>query len=597
MAYLALYRKYRPQTFEEIMGQEHVTRTLQNAIRQGHVAHAYLFCGPRGTAKTTTARVLAKAMNCEHGPTPEPDDTCDACVRIREGHSLDVVEIDAASNRGIDDIKLLREQIGRASAQERYKFYIIDEVHQLSADAFQALLKTLEEPPPNVIFVLATTETHRVPKTIVSRCQRFDFRRGTMKDLSDRLQFVADREGMVVEPEALSAIARAAAGGWRDALSLFEQISAFSPEKIDAAAVHAVLGSVEDAALFRLTDALASGDSAVLFRDVESLVGDGKEPRQLLSTLGAHLRDLLWVQSGAEDAAGLSPEMAAKYREQAGRVPAPLLMRALDAIQRAESQMRWVSDHRLMLELTLLKIAHGGSAPQSESLLQPASSPAPAARTAPPASAARTPRKAAPPEPAPQEEWDDAPEPKAPDAPPDAPLPAKASAKPAAKPSPAPEEPSAEDYASPEESIEGGLDEIWTQVIAKVKPSVRAILKSGTPLGISGKTFRVGFAFPSHIGVLERKDNKEQVEKVLKTLTGMDLRVKGEPGDASGNGNSSPSASASGAASDSTSNSFLPSAPKAPPYPENVSESSPEYVTDAEFAQLFNAEKIDEGDS
>ncbi|MBW3622803.1 MAG: DNA polymerase III subunit gamma/tau [Armatimonadetes bacterium] len=583
MAYLALYRKYRPQTFDDIMGQQHVTRTLQNAIRQDHVAHAYLFCGPRGTAKTTTARVLAKAMNCENGPTSDPCDACDACIRIREGHSLDVVEIDAASNRGIDDIKLLREQVGRASAQERFKFYIIDEVHQLSADAFQALLKTLEEPPPNVIFVLATTETHRVPKTIVSRTQRFDFRRGTVKDLTDRLRYVAEREGMAHEPEALGAIARAAAGGWRDALSLLEQVSAYSPERVDLEAVNAVLGSVEENALFRLTDALASGDASVLFREVESLMSEGKEPRQLLATLGAHLRDLLWVRSGAEDAAGLYPEAAARYREQADRIPAPLLMSALDQIHRAESQMRWISDHRLLLELTLLRIANGGGMAEGDSVLGAAPAAAATAPATRPATAPRSTRAAPAPAEPPLEGVEKSadgpiappPDPSEPDGTGDfLPSKAKAGKAPAAqKDAPAPEI-GPEDYASPDESIEGGLDDVWDQVLKKVKPNVRGFLKDGKPLGISGKTFRVGLLYPAHVTLLEK--HREPVETVLKTVTGLELRVKGEQNPDAANGPSAKTTS-------SAANPFFPS-----PSSENVS--------DEEFAEIFHAEKLSEGD-
>jgi DNA polymerase-3 subunit gamma/tau len=566
MAYLALYRKYRPQTFDDIMGQQHVTRTLQNALRQNRVAHAYLFCGPRGTAKTTTARVLAKALNCERGPTPEPCDHCDACVRIREGRSLDVVEIDAASNRGIDDIKLLREQIGRASAQERYKLYIIDEVHQLSADAFQALLKTLEEPPPNVVFVLATTETHRVPKTIISRCQKFDFRRGTVKDLTDRLQYVADREGMATEPEALGTIARAAAGGWRDALSLLEQVAAYSPEKIDLRAVETVLGSVEESALFRLTDALASGDTSALFTEVNRLMDDGKEPRQMLSAMSGHLRDLLWVQSGAESAVQIAPESLPRYREQASRVPASLLMSGLDAINRAESQVRWISDHRLLLELTLLKIANGLAAPETVSVTVPApvskAKPAasPTAQTVPPppvSSNGSSSKESEPP----------APTPDPPSAlQPERPAPRKTAATPVET-----ADISDEDFAVMEDSIEGGFEEIWQKVLTKVRPNVRGLLKDGKPLGISGKTSRVGFKHEAHVNILNAKDKKEQIDKALKEISHSDLRVKGELLKA----NDAPVSRSPSVREASTDN---------------------DYLSDAEFSEFFDAKKISEGD-
>jgi DNA polymerase-3 subunit gamma/tau len=586
MAYLALYRKYRPQTFDDIMGQRHVTRTLQNALRNDRVAHAYLFCGPRGTAKTTTARVLAKALNCEHGPTPDPCDACDACERVREGRSLDVLEIDAASNRGIDDIKLLREQVGRASAQERYKLYIIDEVHQLSADAFQALLKTLEEPPPNVVFVLATTETHRVPKTIISRCQRFDFRRGTLKELSDRLQFVAESEGMAAEPEALQAIARAAAGGWRDALSLLEQVAAYSPERIDRAAADAVLGSVEESALFRLTDALAAGDAAALFNEISELIDGGKEPRQMLSALNGHLRDLLWMRSGAENASQILPESAPRYREQAKRVSPGLLVSALEAIGQAESQMRWVSDQRLLLEVTLIKIASGKPQPAPQ-----ADPPAPKATASGRASASVAGKKPIPVASASEEDDSAGDEPFAEPARPEPPRfeASRAEAietppvREAPSPPPAPEPDGAGDendeYLRDDENIEGGLDDLWRRVIQKVRPNVRGLLTQGKPLGVSGKTFRVGLAYRPHIDILERKENREQIEKALKEALGRELRVKGEL------------AVAPPAAEREERTAFSDSPP-----PSISPFATDDYMSDTEFSDFFNAKKIKEGE-
>jgi len=363
MTYVALYRKYRSQTFDELMGQRHVTQTLRNALKSGHAAHAYLFCGPRGTGKTTTARLIAKALNCDRAPTDNPCNQCEPCRRITEGRSMDVIEIDAASNRGIDDIKELREQVRYAPSQERCKCYIIDEVHQLSADAFNALLKTLEEPPKHVYFILATTEAHKVPRTIVSRCQRFDFRTATVQDLVENLRKVAGKEGIKITDEAVQAIARAANGGWRDSLSLLEQAASYSANEITADEVQAILGAVELPALFSLADAVAAKDPGEVFRCVDRLVAQGKEPRRLLTALEGHFRDLMLTVAAYDHAVErYGPELASQYKAQAAKMPARFLLHAAEALQTAESQLRWSSDHRLLLELTLAKLASDADA-------------------------------------------------------------------------------------------------------------------------------------------------------------------------------------------------------------------------------------------
>lgn len=358
MTYVALYRKYRSQTFDEVMGQRHVTQTLRNALKAGHAAHAYLFCGPRGTGKTTTARLIAKALNCDRAPTDNPCNQCEPCRRITEGRSMDVIEIDAASNRGIDDIKELREQVRYAPSQERCKCYIIDEVHQLSADAFNALLKTLEEPPKHVYFILATTEAHKVPRTIVSRCQRFDFRTATVQDLVENLRKVATSEGIKITDEAIQAIARAANGAWRDSLSLLEQVASYSTNEITADEVQAILGAVELSALFSLADAVAGKDPGEVFRCVDRLIAQGKEPRRLLTALEGHFRDLMLTVAAYDHAVErYGQELAEQYKAQAGKMSGRFLLQAAEALQAAESQLRWTSDHRLLLELTLAKLA------------------------------------------------------------------------------------------------------------------------------------------------------------------------------------------------------------------------------------------------
>lgn len=257
MAYMALYRKWRPQDFSDLIGQEHISETLSNAISTGKVAHAYLFSGPRGTGKTSTAKILAKALNCEHGPTPTPCNQCVCCQKINDGSFMDVFEIDAASNRGIDEIRDLRETVKFAPVDGKYKVYIIDEVHMLTTEAFNALLKTLEEPPSHVVFILATTEVHKVPITIQSRCQRYDFKRITKDDILKRLVMITDEMGLNADKDALSIIAIQADGGMRDALSLLDQCLAFTKDELTVTQVRKVLGLVGHDWVWQITDALS----------------------------------------------------------------------------------------------------------------------------------------------------------------------------------------------------------------------------------------------------------------------------------------------------------------------------------------------------
>lgn len=377
MAYLSLYRKYRSQGFDEILGQKHVTQTLKNALVSGAVAHAYLFTGPRGTGKTSTARVLAKALNCRAGDaaTAEPCGVCEACIRIRDGSSMDVMEIDAASTRGIDDIRDLREKVKFAPAQERVKVYVIDEVHQLTGEAFNALLKTLEEPPANVVFVLATTELHKVPATILSRCQRFDFRRGSLLDLKERIETVCAAEGWGISPEAVSALAVGANGGYRDALSLLEQVAAYTSgqEGIDLNAVHVVLGSVADEQLMAAVEAIAEEDAAACFGVVEEALAAGVEVRQFLTGLRRRLRDLLMLAVGAapEDAA-LPEDLRERLSALGKRIPTPDLLWAMDQLNEAERDLRWSPQPRLLLESVLVKIATRADARAVSAAPQPA---------------------------------------------------------------------------------------------------------------------------------------------------------------------------------------------------------------------------------
>lgn len=299
MAYVALYRKWRPQGFDSLVGQEAVRTALTNALETGRIAHAYLFAGPRGTGKTSTAKILAKAVNCEHGPTPNPCNKCQNCVRINDGTSMDVFEIDAASNRGIDEIRDLREKVAFAPVNGRYKVYIIDEVHMLTTEAFNALLKTLEEPPAHVIFILATTEPHKIPATIHSRCQRFDFKRVTDSDIVKRLREVADGSGIAADDDALQLIAVQADGGMRDALSLLDQCGVMA-ERVSAETVRSVLGIVGREALRELVKAVGEGNVPKALELLEALLAGGKDVKQIITELAEYLRAVLLYKASPD---------------------------------------------------------------------------------------------------------------------------------------------------------------------------------------------------------------------------------------------------------------------------------------------------------
>jgi DNA polymerase-3 subunit gamma/tau len=353
----ALYRRYRPQTPGEVLGQDHVVRALTGAIRDGRLHHAFLFCGPRGTGKTSTARILAKMVNCATGPTAEPCGGCDQCVAIRDGTHLDVVEIDAASHGGVEDARELREKAPTAPVQGREKVYIIDEAQRLSREAFDALLKVFEEPPPGVRFVLATTEPHKMPATIVGRCQRFDFRRHTMEGLSELLQKVAASEGVTLDDSAAHAIARHAEGSARDALSLLDQAGVLGGLKVDDAAIQALLGAPRGEVQVELADAVAVGDARSAFEIVNRLVQDGQDIRNVTNETLAHFRDLLLVKTapGQEDLLDIPADAYEGLRIQAEKFTASELARIIELLLAAQSDMRWTTSPRLSLELALVR--------------------------------------------------------------------------------------------------------------------------------------------------------------------------------------------------------------------------------------------------
>jgi DNA polymerase III subunit gamma/tau len=366
----ALYRKYRPQTFAEVVGQEAVVRTLTNAITQDKVRQAYLFAGPRGTGKTSLARILAKAVNCAHGPTATPDGTCHACVAIAAGTSLDVIEMDAASQRGIDDIRDIRDRVVLQPVEGQYKVYILDEAHQLTEAAWNALLKLIEEPPPHLLFVFCTTELQKVLPTVRSRCQTFVFQRPRLADLLKVLRWIADGESIDVPDAALALIARAARGAYRDAVSTLDQLAAATGGAITVQDVLQLLGAVEDEVLFRLCDMVAGNETAEALMFLEELSAQGQDLGRLVTDLLEHLRHLLLVQHvhDVPDSLPVTDEARERLREQANQLPPATVVRLIDLLAIAIDDMRQGGDPRLPLELALVKVTRPSSDLSRESI-------------------------------------------------------------------------------------------------------------------------------------------------------------------------------------------------------------------------------------
>ncbi|MDH4162795.1 MAG: DNA polymerase III subunit gamma/tau [Nitrospirota bacterium] len=357
MSYQVLARKWRPQVFEDVVGQGHITKTLQNAISTNRLAHAFLFSGPRGVGKTTTARILAKALNCKNGPTPTPCGICDACTETAAGTSVDVIEIDGASNRGIEHIRELRETVKYAPVGGKYKVYVIDEVHMLTNEAFNALLKTLEEPPPRVIFIFATTEPQKVPATIHSRCQRYGFKRISLQEIASKLRQIAEREGITVSDRGLTMIARAAEGSMRDSQSLLDQAISSSGLTIKDEELQGILGAVAQESLVRLADGLLARDAAGLLKQVDALLEQGQDMRQLLAGVVEHVRNLIIVKVAEQSASII--EIAAgdleRIKQQAATTETERLIMLFDSLSRTLDELRWSPHQRFTLEIGLVK--------------------------------------------------------------------------------------------------------------------------------------------------------------------------------------------------------------------------------------------------
>ena len=429
---ISLYRRHRPGSFDQVVGQQHVVRTLRNAVEQGKVHHAYLFVGSRGTGKTSMAKILARSLNCERGgPTVTPCGECESCLTIAAGSSIDVIEMDAASNRSVDDVRDLRERVAYAPTGGHWKVYILDEAHMLTKEAWNAFLKTLEEPPPNTVFVLATTESHKVMATIADRCQRFDFQRPSLEQISEVLQRVSAAEGISAEDAAVAMIARSASGSFRDALGTLDQLVAFGGNEVKLEDVLELLGAADAELLFDAVDAVAAEDPKGVLLGVEKMARSGRDPAQFARDLLAHLRHLLVTQTVGEvpNTFVVTATDSERLAAQANAVGPATLVRTIDELANALTNVREGDDARMAVEIALLKAARPDLDPSTEGLLRRierleqggAAAPRAAAPVVkedpPPATDSAPPPSVAPPAPEPPKASTDAPEPEPPTAP------------------------------------------------------------------------------------------------------------------------------------------------------------------------------------
>jgi DNA polymerase-3 subunit gamma/tau len=534
----SLYRRHRPGSFDEVVGQQHVVRTLRNAVEQDKVHHAYLFVGSRGTGKTSMAKILARSLNCERGgPTVTPCGECESCVTIAAGNSIDVIEMDAASNRSVDDVRDLRERVAYAPAGGHWKVYILDEAHMLTKEAWNAFLKTLEEPPPKTVFVLATTESHKVMATIADRCQRFDFQRPSLEQISEVLNRVAVEESIEVDAGAVAMIARSASGSFRDALGTLDQLVAFGGNKVGLDEVLEMLGAADAELLFEAVDAVVAEDPKAVLLGVEKMARSGRDPSQFARDLLAHLRFLLVTQTTGEVPTSfvVTATDSARLQSQATAVGTASLIRTIDELAAALTAVREGDDARMAVEIALLKAARPDLDPSTEGLLRrierlegklrdgggqaaAGDPPSPAVAEASSGMGPPTPPPAAesPPQDAVGSVAEEEPaEPEEPSAPVDAEV---------DRPEPEPEEPVAHadlDLAK--------LKQVWPAVLdqlATAAPALAAFFEDARPVGLEGDVVEV--SFPGGATFNKRKaetpENRERVAESLQTVTGQALK-------------------------------------------------------------------------
>jgi DNA polymerase-3 subunit gamma/tau len=532
----SLYRRHRPRTFADVVGQEQIVRTLSNAVTRGKVHHAYLFVGSRGTGKTSTAKILAACLNCEHGPTIEPCGVCESCVAIANATSLDVIEMDAASNNSVDDIRDLREKVGYAPVSGRHKVYILDEAHMLSQQAWNAFLKTLEEPPPRTIFVLATTEAQKVLPTVVDRCHRFDFGRPTVEQVATVLYRVAAKEQIPIEPGAVALIARHATGSFRDALGTLEQLVTYAgDEEISSADVLAVLGVADAEQLFEAIDAVIAHDPAEALRVAGRLTASGRDPGQLIRDLEIHGRELLAVQVLEEvpEELRVTPERDARLLAQAQAIPGADVVRLLELVAAALEATANGAQSRIQLELVLIKAAAPEVDPSTKALLariERLENALSAGAVPPPAPGATPPEPtSAEPEPGPVE-----PDPRAaqPEPAPAVPVPAPPAA---AQPETAPAEPVRTPPADVTPELET-LVEAWPAVVEYVRQGnamIAATLEAARPAALSAGALTL--AFPSGAAFFKRKaeqdDARRAATEAVRSVIGAKLVLRYELSD------------------------------------------------------------------